>query len=45
MDLLNDEAAMAQQLEGVEKGAGDGFRWVGLLVDCGCCQLSRCLYR
>ena len=26
LDLLNDEAAMAQQLESVEPGAGDGFR-------------------
>lgn len=26
LDLLNDEAAMVRQLEGVEPGAGDGFR-------------------
>ena len=29
LDLLNDEAAMAAQLEGVERGAGEGFRWAG----------------
>lgn len=26
LDLLNDEGAMVRQLEGVEPGAGDGFR-------------------
>ena len=26
LDLLNDEAAMAAQLEGAERGAGEGFR-------------------
>lgn len=26
LDLLNDEAAMAAQLEGVEAGAGEGYR-------------------
>lgn len=30
LDLLNDEADMAAQLEAVEAGAADGFRW-------GCC--------
>lgn len=29
LDLLNDEAAMAAQLEGVEPGAGEGYRCGG----------------
>lgn len=30
LDLLNDETAMAAQLEGVERGAGEGYRCAGL---------------